>query len=219
MRSTLKLAWQGVTGLGWLALLAVVGPPLMSVESLDQPSADGPARNRPEIASDATERPTRRRPDADLVQVDRREARPRVQILFPEPPEVGRAAPARRAEGRAAPRHRAAPAPNLHETHRPGEPYPYSEARYRNNELRWTINEFRWRLGDPHVARPYWDLSDIDEPLDGDLPERLDDLRAQNWELAWRAQQLHRLLAGLEPAEVSPPMPTRWTDVSIPVPT
>ncbi len=196
MRSALRLMWDGLVGLGWLAVLCVLGPTLMSGRPSPPASGGGAVDGmRAEVPKGAGPVEAQAAPDNRPV--------------------------ARRDMGQAAtvtPRRNVPTPANLHNTYRPGEPYPYSLARNRNNELRWTINEFRWRLGDPAGARTYWDLRQLDEPLGGELPERLDDLRRQNWELDWRAEQLHRLLAGLEPQVEMPTMPRGWNDVSIPRP-
>lgn len=244
MFKVLKSAWTGVVNLGWVAVL-VIG---LSKADLYKPTtpAHGAEPHQPTVASPkevAKPDPPKVEPPAKPAELglprlptndemmasiraesDRKEAERAEMDRLKE--QVSKEAQEREAANPRPPVWRAklvpCPAPNLHETHEDGEPYEYSFARQQNNELRWVINEFRWRLKDPlHDHKKFWNLADIDgEQLNAPLPNNVEGVQKQNWDLAWRASQLVAIFNNEKPtdAEKAPPMPKGTVKVPIPTP-
>lgn len=234
MRSALKALGDGIAGLGWLALIVIVGTTVMRPEpvrsthdraapAIEEPPPESTVR-RASIArpvTQAIERPGEAALATRRILVERAE-----DIKFPEEEFVPVASwdvfrSGARPDARPADRFRFFKLPDPPEKRRliaHGQPQftdrDLAQARYDNGEQRYNIRETINRL-EAMGIKVYLDWNGIyrtESPMD--LQGCLD----ENWELLWRQQQLNALAEGRplpayrpRPQGVDRVMPIGWT--------
>ncbi len=68
MKKTLKLVWNGIAGLGWLAVVVLVGPSLMSADPSKRPSGGEFDGEQPILVMIPDSQPGERRVDAESAR-------------------------------------------------------------------------------------------------------------------------------------------------------